>query len=406
MDFYFIIFERMIDRKPRLNYLLRIYAFYMALLSLSGCIERYYPGDEEVKVGSLVVAAHLTDLPEIQSIALSRSTTLEFPTVDPVTECYVEVEREDGAYIEFPETEKGIYAVNPDPDFLIHGSAYRLHIVTPAAKRYESAFEILHPASAIDSVYYVREDQATEDPGVVDEGIRFRIDFEIEKETSRYLRWQLIETFEFHNPDYEDTRVYDVDRQMKEIPDSVARRVCWVTLEVPEIFTLDLGGLEGDRYNAKPLNFVSSEPQRLHHRYSLLVRQFSLGENAFWYWDELGKNLQSKGGLFDTQPSITPSNICNVEDEEEVVIGYFSISGVSEKRVMVEQVPGLSLTEDQGFCEPGQLPFSFRRLSSALLPYYIASMHVNGSLRTGGISRSCIDCREYRGSSDLKPEFW
>jgi hypothetical protein len=396
----------MIDWKPRQKTLLRIYIFYLAPLFFTGCIDRYYPDEEEVKLGSLVVAAHLTDLPELQSIALSRSTTLEFPKVDPVMDCYVEVEREDGSHLTFPETEDGIYAVDPDPGFLAPGGAYRLRIITPSGRQYESAYEVLHPAAGIDSVYWVREDHATQDPEVVEKGIRFQIDFEIEKDSSRYLRWQLIETFEMHNPDYEDTQVYDVDRQMKEIQDSIARRICWVTLEVPEIFTLDLGGLEGDSYRAKPLNFVSDEPQRLHHRYSMLVRQFSLGENAFWYWDELGKNLQSKGGLFDTQPSITPSNICNVDDIEEVVIGFFSISGVTEKRILVEEVPGLTLKEDPGFCEPGQLPYSFRRLSSALLPYYIGTMNVDGTMRTGGISRQCIDCREYRGSSDLKPGYW
>ena len=396
----------MIDWKPRLNTPLRIFLIYQVLLISGGCIERYYPEEEEVKVGNLVVAAHLTDLADLQTITLSRSTTLEFPAFDPVTGCHVEVEREDGAYETFPELEPGVYGTIPGSGFLSGGSAYRLQIVVPSGDRYESSFETLHPGTAIDSVYFVREDHATQDPAVTEEGIRFHVDFEIEKDTSRYLRWQLIETFEMQNPDYEDTQMYDVDRQMKEIPDSVARRICWVTLEVPEIFTMDLGGMQGNTYRGKPLNFVSNEPQRLHHRYSLLVRQYSLGENAFWYWDELGKNLQSKGGLFDTQPSITPSNICNVEDQEEVVIGYFSISGVTEKRIMVQEVPGLTLMEDPGFCEPGQLPFSFRRLSSLLLPYYIGTMSVNGMMRTGGISRQCIDCRDYRGSSDLKPDYW
>ena len=136
------------------------------------------------------------------------------------------------------------------------------------------------------------------------------------------------------------------------------------------------------------------------------MRQYSLGAGAFWYWDELGKNIQSKGTLFDSQPSLTPSNICNVEDEEEPVIGYFSISGISERRIMVEEVPGLTLREDPFFCEPGALPFSFGRLSPAFLPYFMASKTVNGSVVMGWIPRECIDCREYKGSSNVQPEYW
>jgi hypothetical protein len=395
----------MFDANPRQILLQRSCILVLTLL-LGGCIERYHPDEEEVKVGNLVVAAHLTDIPGLQSISVSRSTTLELPSFDPVSNCHVEVEREDGWSVEFAEAEPGVYTAYLERSQLMEGIGYRLHIVTPEGERYESAFELLHPAVSIDSVYYTREDLPTNDPGVIEEGIRFQIDFEIDKGASRYLRWQLIETFEMHNPDYENTQVYDVDRMMKQIPDSIANRICWITREVPEIHTLDLGGVEGSIYRAKSLHFVSAEPQRLHHGYSLLVRQYSLGEDAFWYWDELGKNLQSKGNLFDTQPSITPSNICNVDDEDEIVIGFFSISGASEKRIVVRSVPGLTLTEDPGFCEPGALPYSFRRLSSALLPYYMATKTVDGSLKMGGVPIRCIDCREYRGSTHIKPAFW
>ncbi len=106
---------------------------------------------------------------------------------------------------------------------------------------------------------------------------------------------------------------------------------------------MDLSNVEGDLYKKAPLNFVSSETRRLHYRYSLLVRQMALSKKAFWYWDELAKNLQSKGNLFDTQPSLTPSNICNVNDEDELVIGYFSISGATEKRIFVEDIPDLEV---------------------------------------------------------------
>ena len=209
-----------------------------------------------------------------------------------------------------------------------------------------------------------------------------------------------------HNPDYSSTRMYDTDRRMKTIPDSIANRICWITQEIPEIYTRDLGGISGSRYRALPLNYVSTETQRLHYRYSLLVRQYSLDANAFWYWDELGKNTQSKGTLFDTQPSLTPSNICNVEDEEELVIGYFSISGITEHRIIVDVVPGLTLREDPYFCEPGALPISFWRLSPAFLPYFMATKMVNGSNEFGGVPRECIDCRGYKNSSNVPPEYW
>ncbi len=376
------------------------------LIFLSGCIERYYPGEEDLKTGTLVVVAHLTNIPGVQSIYLSTSTILEFPRYDPVSGCWVEVERADGETRDFEESGPGEYSGFLDDQFLGIGEEYRLLFVTPDGSRYESGFEKLHPAPGIDSLYFSREVHPTPDPDLMDEGIQFFIDFEIEKQAGRYLRWQLIETYEMRNPDYVSTSVYDVDRRFKDIPDTMAWRTCWITLEIPEIFTLDLGNLEGSSYQKMPLNFVSAGTQRLYYRYSLLVRQLSLSEAAFWYWDELKKNLQTKGGLFDTQPSLTPSNICNVADENEIVIGYFSVAGASEKRIFAEDVPELKVVMDPYFCEPGGLPKSFPRLSNKLLPYYLATAVVDGVNRRGGVQKQCIDCREYRGSSHIIPEFW
>lgn len=379
---------------------------WILLLLANGCIERYVPDEEELKVGTLVVTAHLTSRPGVQTVSLSRSTTLEFPSFDPVTDCYVEVEQEDGRRLLFEAHRPGIYGAYMDASWLVTGRAYRLHIITPEGKRYESAFETLHPALGIDSLYFENELRPTSNPAITEEGIRFYLDFEINRDSARYLRWQLIETWEMHNPDYNTTRIYDRDRRTKEVPDSILNRICWITMEVPEIFTRDLGGISGRHYRAMPLNYVSTETQRLHHGYSLLVRQLSLGADAFWYWDELGKNIQSKGTLFDTQPSLTPSNICNVDDEDELVIGYFSISGITEHRIMVGEVPGLTIREDPGFCEPGALPISFGRLSPAFLPYFMASKTVNGSEVLGGVPRECIDCSKYKASSNVKPEYW
>lgn len=376
------------------------------LIFLTGCIERYYPGEEEIQTGTLVVVAHLNNRPGVQSVYLTRSTTLELPKSDPVSGCYVIIERADGKLREFEESQPGEYSSFLDEEFLGKGNEYRLIFIAQDGSCYESEFEKIHPAPPINSVYFSREDRPAADPDVIEEGIQFYIDFDIEPDSGRYLRWQLVETYEMHNPDYLNTTVYDVDRRFKDIPDSMAWRTCWITHEIPEIYTLDLGNVRGSNYKKMPLNFVSSETQRLHHRYSLLVRQLALSEAAFWYWDELRKNVQTKGGLFDTQPSLTPSNICNVENEDEMIIGYFSVSGVSELRINVEDVPELETPVDPYFCEPGGVPYSFRRLTNAMLPYYLATLTVDGLNKYGGVSKECIDCREYKGSSHIIPEFW
>ena len=377
----------------------------LLLFSLNGCIEKYLPPEEELQTGTVVVVGDLNSLPGIQSIYLSRSTSLKRIVQDPITGCFVQVERDDGMVVEFGESEPGEYSGTLDENFLVTGSEYRLIFLTGDGEHYESEFEKIHPPSDIHSVYYVREDVPTNDPAVTEQGIRFYIDFEIEKENGRYLRWQLSETYELHNPDYE-TRMYGVDRRWYDIAGNQKWLTCWISMKIPEIYTLDLGNVEGSAYQKMPLNFVSNESQRLLYRYSLLVRQLAMSEKAFWYWNELGKNAQSKGGLFDTQPALTPSNVCNVNREDELVIGYFCISGASESRIFVENVPGLKVFNEPYYCAPGVFPMYLYRYPSEKLPLYVARASINGVLENGEVKDECVDCRLKKGSTHIKPDFW
>ena len=389
---------------------MNMYRHPIILLSLSfflmsGCIERYYPDENELRTGTLVVVAHLNNMPGEQSVFISRSSTLLYPEYDPLSGCYVELMASDGTLKEFTESKPGEYTSYLDGQFIVTGGEYCLVFITPDGDRYESVFEKLHPAPEIESVYYEREDHPTTDRDHTEEGIQFYVDFQIDKKSGQYLRWQLIETYEIHNPEHE-TQIFDVDRVMKPLPDTSSWRTCWITLEIPEIFTMDLLHVEGDRYRQKPLNYVSSETRGLHYRYSLSVRQMALSKEAFWYWNELGKNLQSQGSLFDAQPSLTPSNICNVDDESEKVIGYFSISGVSQKRVFAEKMPDLKFNVNPTFCDPQAYPQFLFFFPDQYLPVYLSTAYVDGFTKTGEVNKECADCRVYKGSSHIIPDFW
>lgn len=387
--------------------LLRIHpvVFVILLLTTIGCIERYYPDEEDLETGTLVVVAHLSSIPGTQSVYLSRSTSLQRTKFDPVTGCFLEVERSDGAVKVMEESEPGEYSAFMDADFLRSGSDYRLIFIVPSGERYESCFEKMLPSPVIEQLTHEIEVLHAADPDDSEEGIRFYIDFDIEKDSSRYLRWQLIETYEIENPDY-PVQMFDVDRRMKDVPDSIIRRRCWITGEIPRIFTMDLGNVEGSTYRRMALHFVSAHNRRLEQRYSLLVRQLSLTPSAFWYWNELGKNLQSMGTLFDAQPSLTPGNICNSADEDERIIGFFSISGATEMRVFVDFVPGLNIRKDPYLCAPGEFPMFLNRYPLDKLPIFLATASLTGVTKTGLVDRKCVDCREYKNSTDIKPDFW
>lgn len=382
-----------------------LFLVILASLFLNGCVERYYPSADDVLIGTLVVNAHLTDRPGKQKITISRSDKLLFPTYIPETECYVLVEDQKGDVLEFLEDEPGDYWADIPAEFLESGSFYRLLLMTPDGNRYESEYSLLRSATSIDKIYYELESIPTSDPLKTVDGIRFYMDFQVDPDSAEFMRWELVETYEFHNPDYENF-IYGFDRRLNPVPDSMADDQCWITAYVNGIYTLDAGNLTHPDFNYMPLHHVSNETQRLSYGYSLLVRQLSLDEPAFRYWDELKKNSQENSGLYSRQPSITPSNICNCENPEEKILGFFSISGLTEQRFFVREVEGLE-PYDVLFCYPAPEPPRFRFLATSDLPVYLSRVTFPDSLaRFGTTQIECIDCREKKGSVGEAPDFW
>ncbi len=380
----------------------------------SGCVERYYPEENDMKTGTLVISAHLTNQPGEQVIEISRSAGLTEPSFDPVSGSLAEVIREDGELMEFLEFKPGYYKAELDETFLQTGASFMLHVSTPDGKEYESRFDMLRPVPTIDSVYYLVETNSFAEESDSIRGIRFYLDFTFDDKDYEYIRWDLIETYEFHNSDDLDYYFLDLDHWLKPAPDTSIYTICYITNELFQIHSMSLGSLDFGNYVKKPFSFVPNyvREQKLHHKYSLLVRQYSLGEEAFYYWNDLKKNSQEQGSLFDSQPALLKSNIRNVNDENEYVLGFFSMAGMVEKRAFAIEPDGLNLKPYESHCYPRkelvhpEEPILWRVGYKYLYdpaPLYFTKF---GSLPMRRMNKACVDCREYKNSTDIKPDFW
>ena len=385
---------------------IRCAIFLIAILLVNGCVERFYPGADDVYTGTLVINAQITSVPGNQTIQISRSDGLLYPEFIPESNCVVEVENEEGDLVSFTEATPGYYSADVPASFISFGSRYMIRVLTSEGSLYLSDYSQLNPPTAINKIYYEPESYPTIDPEVSIDGIRFYIDFKIDPDSSEFMRWELLETYEFHNPPYEGF-IYSYDRVLRPLPDSLSDRQCWITGNVNELFTLDAANLSQTDYTYMPLHFVSNETQRLSYGYSLLVRQHAMDAASFRYWNELKKNSHTGGGLYDRLPSITPSNIVNIDDPEESVLGFFGVSGVTEMRVFVKDVEGLN-KYDVMFCFPRPEMPRFRYLLFQDLPIYgsIAEEHDTGLERFGETVLKCLDCRVRNGSSGEPPVFW
>ena len=386
-------------------------AFFLLLLPvlvcwLTACVERYYPEDNDMKTGMLVINAHLTDQPGEQVIAISRSAPLTYPSFDPVSGCFAEVIREDGEFREFSEFKPGYYKTDLDDSFLQTGDSYMIHVITPDRNEYESVFDKLRPVPVIDSIYYLVEHNsyASEEDSI--SGVRFYVDFTYDNDAYEYIRWDLTETYEFHNPDME-AFVSIPGGGLIELPDTSNYRVCYITKELQTIHSMSLAYLDFGIYVKKPFSFVPNiqQEQKLKHKYSLLIKQYSVGEAAFHYWNELKKTSQEQGWLFDRQPALLNSNIRNTNDESEDVLGFFSMSGVAETRGFAIKPEGLDMSLYEWYCFP--MPRGPGGPGGdENLPTYFARAWRDGESSFAWVNKHCVDCRDYKNSNHIMPDFW
>ena len=377
----------------------------IAFAVLSGCVERYRPDDMYLKEGLLVISAHITDSPDPQVVEISRSSHPEAPKFNPELGCYVLLFREDGESREFtPGWQPGYYVADLDSSFLSTGMTYQLQVFTQDGKEYLSDFDMIRPVPAIDSIYYKVEDRYYNGEDEPVPGIRFYVDFTYDDASYEYIRWELTETYEFHNPVME-AYVYENRRTRILLEGEDNSRICYITHTVPVSYSLSTKNLGYGSYN-QAFDFVPNDwnEQKLLFKYSLLVRQYSLGPEGFHYWNELGSSLEGQGMLFDKQPALLESNICNTADPDEKVLGFFTMSRVQEIRGFAEDIPGLDHKPNPYYCLPvdrgpgSGTPTSF--------PSYFARATYDGVTVYAEVNKHCVDCREYKGSSATKPYFW
>ena len=372
---------------------------------LTSCVERYHPDDLYLKEGLLVIGAHITNEPGTQTIEVSRSSHPELPGFNPESGCFILLLREDGESREFIASEEpGFYSAELDSSYLRTGMLFQIQMLTQDGNEYHSEFDMIRPVPAIDRVYYKVEDMiySGEDDPVP--GIRFYLDFTNDNEAYEYIRWELTETYEFHNPSMEAFIHYN-RWTVRPLEGEDNPRVCYITHVLPAGHSIATKQLEFGSFN-KAFDFVPNDwnEQKLIFKYSLRVRQYSLGPGGYKYWNEIGALRQGQGSMFDRQPALLKSNIYNIADESEKVLGFFTMSGVQEARAFAEDIPGLDHKPNPYYCLPvDRGPGSG---TPTYFPSYFARATYDGTTVYAVVNMHCVDCREYNGSSALKPDFW
>jgi len=384
-----------VNNKPRL--------IGLCLIFVAGCIDPFTPTiDENQEL--LVIEGQLIDREGYQHINISRSSPYNNPHFIPEFGCHVEVVDDQGNIFNFNESiPGGLYSRWMHQEEFSPGVQYKVRVITSNGNVYESDYDMLAAdCPPIDSVYYEIETHETDDPNLPMKGIQFFVDVDPGDDIDRKFRWELTETWEYW-AGYPIQYYFDgYDLYTMSNPMQFYR--CWSTERISTIFIANTENSTTNKIKKFPLQFVSERTTRLKIKYSLLIRQYSMSDEAFDYWLNLKTQSQETGGLYETQPPQVTSNIYNINDPEERVLGYFNVSSVTEKRIFVD--------EQFAFDYPGHGcrldTITVYQLNTLYGPYpiYMISVNPMGEGSPYGIGDGiCFDCREGGGTTN-QPSFW
>jgi hypothetical protein len=103
----------------------------------------------------------------------------------------------------------------------------------------------------------------------------------------------------------------------------------------------------------EPICFITPDKSdRLSIQYCILVKQYSISEKEYDFWSNLKKVSENSGEIFDSQPFPVTSNIHNIKNAGEQVLGYFQASAVKQKRkyITFSEVTQLNLPNYHTTC--------------------------------------------------------
>jgi hypothetical protein len=346
----------------------------------------------------LVVDGAITDQPGPYTISLIFSSGLYNGDQQAVEGAIVKIIEEDGEEETLTENQPGIYTTLENGIQGTAGKSYKLSIRLQDGTQYESPYQVMPASTTINSVGadIVYRYISIDEPDIP--GYQFHITTELAENSEQYFMWSLESTYKYQS-DFTIDYLYSGDAVPYSNPTEFM--TCWRTYQLNEIYTFNTTLLGEPKIEKLPLNFARADARELLIRYSLLVKQFSINEEAFLFWNNIQRQIESQESLYNNQPFQIRGNIVNTDDPDEAVLGYFMVAAQSEKRIFIDPIPDLEVKRT--FCEPDYMGYAFIRLiHPSNWPIYVYEDESGGRAVSND---ECFDCREL-GGTIIRPEFW
>ncbi|MBE9516978.1 MAG: DUF4249 domain-containing protein [Bacteroidetes bacterium] len=372
----------------------------LTLILLCGsCVEPFEPMLEESRK-VLVISGMISDQPGRHEIRVSLSSPYKELVFQGVDFCMVAVEDQEGNMVHYSNTGEGVYVADLSDSFLEVGDAVRVQVLTPEDRLYRSSYDTILACPELDSVYYELGQQETPDPEFTRPGIQFYLDMTGTPADSRNIIWQVDETWEYWASLFGTHILRGWGDSDMFLTNTIFK--CWKQAPLDHVYIGSTRNLSSNELRKLPLNFVSNETDRLSVTYRLHVKQQSLSLAAYDYWKRMNDQSVESGGMYEKQPASVIGNIYNVDDPEEVVLGYFYATQLREQRLFVHNNMLFEFNVPHIHCEYQPMS-SIGLLGPDHFPVYL---YIPGNFQPSFWGfEECFDCR-VQGGDTIRPINW
>ena len=341
--------------------------------------------------GILVVDGFITDYESVITLSRSRQLMDDWWSEDAISHARVYVERDDGT----------LFPAEPNfgsPRYVIRkgrlnpNSRYRLRI---EIDEFNDSFiyfsEFSHPiiTPEIDNVFWMKRGMG--------HPVTIHVATHSPTREVLFYRWSFREDWETN-----------ADVRHEDFPFR-----CWSFAYSRDIL---LGSAERTIFGKVTEKIHEIEPwnRRLSVLYRIEVTQTAISKRAHDYFENIRRNAEQSGSIFDPTPSSLRGNIFSATDPSRHVIGFINVSTTTRKRLYIarrdgvfEGRPGLPcpiLTRSEICQEYGIADCRPEAFAPWMLGYVMYEEATPFQPRTYILQR-CVDCTFFGGTTQ-RPHDW
>lgn len=307
------------------------------------CVD-YYDAETEFMEPLLVVEGLITTEFKHHEVKLSLTTPYANAySFVAVSNARIYVKDNLHNLYHYSESEPGHYYSN-EPFEGVTGNTYSLHIETAQGEKYQSGLQTIKPSISIDTLYgqmVTRQRYLPDNSGELIlteiEGVEVFADVKNYNHKPPKFRFdptvlvQYIVVLEPENPD----SPLDFCRLKVGIEDLINLTVPEMESATGNTLRHEMAFIPASRKYYPGLYILHTRIDRR----ALIVRQYSLNDEAFEYYRQLQDQLLSDGNLFDPIAVQLYGNIYSLSDPEEVVLGFFEASGYHSQTFVLPSEP-------------------------------------------------------------------